>query len=87
MTPEMNKCHFIIPKPEKREKGRTWKTSDPKDKQNETEPTSAEGEQWDWYCKSQGRRIPGKTKGWKRLNALEPREEENLSIEGHFYLQ
>lgn len=43
MAPEMNECHFIIPKPEKREKGGTWKTPDSKDKQNEIESARAEG--------------------------------------------
>lgn len=45
IVPEMNKCHSIIPKPEKNEKRRTRKTSDSEYRHNEIEP--ARTKKWD----------------------------------------
>lgn len=86
IVPEMNKCHFIIPKPEKREKGRSWKIPDSKNRQNETEPARTGKERWDCYCKAVQEEFQERGRK-EKPNVLELGEEEKLAIWVHSYLQ
>jgi hypothetical protein len=72
IVPETSECHSSVPKPEKRQKGRTWTTPDLKDRQKNFVPVRTEKKpKATWESQKRG--------SDQNVKTLELREDEELA--------